>query len=49
MSRRAYLGLLMAQPLDWLVASAANPTAHMRPVHIALHRIAIRRKAGRPA
>lgn len=46
MSRRAYFGLLMAQPVEWLLASAANPTAHMRPIHVALHRIAIRRKTG---
>lgn len=44
MARRAYLDLLMRQPAKWLRASAANPTAHMRPIHIALHRIAIRRK-----
>lgn len=48
MTKRAYFNLAMRQRLSWLYACAANPSPAMRPVHVALILLAIRRKeAGR--
>jgi len=45
MTKREYLNLAMTMPMAWLKASTANPSASMRPIHITLCRIAIRRKS----
>ncbi len=46
-TKRRYLALCLQQDADWLAACAANPTRYMRPIHVALVRIALRRKRGR--
>ena len=46
MTKRAYLDLCMQQSVAWLTKCAASPSHGMRPVHIALVRIALRRKTG---
>jgi hypothetical protein len=46
MTRRAYLDVLMKMPADLISKSLASPSASLRPVHLALHRIALRRKTG---
>jgi hypothetical protein len=43
-TRRQYLALALAQPVDWLKFCAARPGPYMRPIHVTLIRIAIRRK-----
>lgn len=43
-ARRAYLNRCLQQPVEWLEQCAANPSKYMRPIHVALIRIAIRRK-----
>ena len=43
-ARRAYLALLMRQPAQWLWASLTRPSVGMGAGHIALHKIALRRK-----
>lgn len=47
MNRRAYLALALTMPRAWLEACAADPSPHMRPIHAALCRIALRRKSAR--
>jgi hypothetical protein len=43
--KRAYLYALMAQPSQWIAASAANPSPAMTRTHVALHLIELRRRA----
>jgi hypothetical protein len=43
MTKKQYLKALMAQPPEWIAASLADPSPSMRPVHLLLHRIALRR------
>jgi hypothetical protein len=43
MTKREYLNLCLRQPAWWLSASAANPSPSMRPIHVALIKIALRR------
>ena len=45
MKKRAYLQALMAQPAQWIAASAANPSPGMTRTHVALHLIELRRRA----
>lgn len=47
--KRRYFELAMQQPIDWLRASAANPSPYMTPMHVALVRLAVRRKRGMAA
>jgi len=47
MSKRQYLKFCMQQKLDWLYWCATNPSKYMRPIHVALVRIAIRRLEAR--
>lgn len=49
MSKTAYVRICMEQPPEWLHECAANPSSHMRPLHVALIRVALRRmkKGGR--
>lgn len=44
MTRRTYFNLCMMQSAEWLKSCAASPTAYMRPRHVALVRLALRRK-----
>jgi len=44
MSKRQYFNIAMSLPLDWVASCAANPSASMRPIHIALMRLAIRKR-----
>jgi hypothetical protein len=44
-SKSKYLELCMTQDSDWLRACAADPSKYMRPIHLALIRIALRRRA----
>lgn len=46
LSKRAYLNHCLEQPVSWLTSAANNPSPGMRPIHVALCRIAIRRKVG---
>lgn len=43
-NKRKYLSALMAQPTDWIEASAASPSQHMTKMHVALHLIELRRR-----
>ncbi len=46
MSRKTlYLRALEGQPTEWLVASMRDPSRYMTRVHIALHALALRRRA----
>lgn len=45
MKKRAYLHALVAQPAQWIAASAANPSPGMTRTHVALHLIELRRRA----
>jgi hypothetical protein len=45
MKKQEYLALAMTMPLDWLIKSTHNPGPNMRPIHVALCRIAIRRRS----
>ncbi len=45
MTKRQYLDLAMTMPLTWLRESTNDPNPFMRPIHITICRIAIRRKA----
>jgi hypothetical protein len=47
MTNQEYLLAAMAQPLKWLESNVLNPSAKQKPIHIALIKIAIRRKKGR--
>jgi hypothetical protein len=42
--KQTYLRLLSARPTQWLESSARNPSRHMTAVHVALHRIELRRR-----
>jgi hypothetical protein len=41
-----YFALAMMQSAGWLRECIANPSPRMRPIHIAIIRVALRRKAG---
>ena len=43
--KRTYLTHLMAQPAQWIAASAASPSPAMTRTHVALHLIELRRRA----
>lgn len=43
MSKHQYLNLCMRQTPDYLLACAADPSKYMRPIHVKLIRIALRR------
>ena len=43
--KRTYLTRLMAQPSQWIAASAASPSPAMTRTHVALHLIELRRRA----
>lgn len=47
MSKRQYLRFCMQQSTNWLYWCATNPSKYMRPIHVALIRIAIRRLEAR--
>ena len=42
--KRKYLSALMAQPAQWIAASAASPSPAMTRIHVALHLIELRRR-----
>lgn len=42
--KRAYYNLCMAQPMDWLASSAMAPSPFMRPIHVKIIRIVMRKK-----
>jgi len=44
MTKKQYLTLCQEQTTSWLRQCAADPTIHMRPLHIALIKIALRRR-----
>ena len=44
MSKQQYLALGLSMPLEWLRDCAARPSPYMRPIHLALVKIAVRRK-----
>lgn len=44
MSKRDYLRLCERQPLYWLERCVVDPGPYMKPIHVALIRLAIRRK-----
>jgi hypothetical protein len=46
-AKRKYLDLASAQPTDWLVQCMAQPSAHMRPIHVALIALALRNRRSR--
>ena len=46
MKKQEYLKALMAQPLEWVKASASTPNHFMTAMHIKLHHVAIRRMGG---
>ena len=43
MRKQTYLTILMRQSPDWIIGSMRNPSPSMRPIHVALHAIALRR------
>jgi hypothetical protein len=45
MTKRKYLAACMSQSVKWLESVAANPSPSMRPIHVALVRLALRYKA----
>lgn len=45
MTKASYLDLCAQQPLHWLEQCAAHPGPGMTPAHVALVRLAIRRRA----
>ena len=45
MTKREYLYRAMQQDITWLKACAAHPSVYMRPIHVALIKIAVRRKS----
>lgn len=47
MNKRQYLSLCMSQSENWLRLCASEPSPYMRPIHLALIRLAIRRKQRR--
>jgi len=44
MTKSKYIELAMKQPIHWLISCANDPSNHMRPIHVKLLKIAIRRK-----
>ena len=44
MSKQQYLTRCLSMPLEWLKDCAASPSPYMRPIHLALVKIAIKRK-----
>lgn len=44
LTKQQYLDALLRQSVTWISGSLASPSPSMRPIHIALHRIALRRK-----
>ena len=42
--KQTYLKLLRCMGTDELTRSAASPSAYMSPIHVALHRIELRRR-----
>lgn len=44
MDKRKFLAVCMQQDIAWLKGCASSPSPYMRPLHVALVRIAIRRK-----
>lgn len=47
MTKREYLSALLKQDPEWVRASMARPSPHMRLVHVLLHGVALRRMARR--
>lgn len=45
MSKREYLRLAMTMPSDYLRECINNPSPYMRPIHVAILKIALRHKA----
>ena len=43
MNKQRYLFTLMTMPSNWLRESMKTPTSYMRPMHIALHALALRK------
>jgi len=43
-SKQKYLSLLMLQPRAWIIESMSNQSEYMSNTHIALHKIALRKK-----
>lgn len=48
MTKREYYNLCLVQDLAWLRHCVSNPSAYMRPIHIALMKLAIRNKEYKP-
>jgi hypothetical protein len=44
--KRKYFTAAMQQDVKWLVAATNDPSPYMRPIHIALGKLAIRKKGG---
>lgn len=44
-TKQQYLALLLGMPVDWLMASAAQPSPYMTAMDVKLHYLAIRRKS----
>ena len=44
MTRKQYLNLCQEQTTHWLRQCAENPSTRMRPLHVALIKIALRRR-----
>ena len=42
-SKRKYLNACLTMPPEWLKLSIQFPSSYMTPVHILLHRIALRK------
>jgi len=49
MTKQNYIKLLNQQPTSWIVASMTHPTIHMKPIHMALHAIVLRRRKAEEA
>jgi len=48
MTKREYLNLCMTQSESYLLQCLKQPSIGMRPIHLALIRIALRHKRGKP-
>jgi hypothetical protein len=44
MTKQRYLKAAMSQPIEWLKDNLLRPSAEQKPIHLALIRIAIKRK-----
>lgn len=44
MTNRAYLSVCMDRTADYLQSSLANPSRYMRPIHLRIIRLALRKK-----